>query len=223
VTSLDLSAVFDIVNTNLLIKRLKIVGLPDDVIDLIKVWLKERSYNVSIDGVNSVLFDLLLGTLQGSILGPVLYAIFVSPMFDIDFFLSFVDDTFIPKTTICKRTLIEDMEKSLESLTKWWKKSGLKVNSNKTKLCLFYKNDIAPITITLDGVPIKSANNIYVFGLLFDAKLSWTPHIYNTIAKASKSLNTLNLIRKIFNMKEFLTLLTSNNYQYFITFLKFGL
>jgi hypothetical protein len=43
VASLDLSA-FDIVNINLLIKRLKIVGLPDDVVDLIEVWLKERSY-----------------------------------------------------------------------------------------------------------------------------------------------------------------------------------
>jgi hypothetical protein len=189
VASLDLSAAFDIVNTNLLIKRLKIVGVPDYVIDLIQVWLKERSYYVSIDGVNSVLFYLLLGTVQGSILGPVLYAIFVSPMFDIDFFLSFTDDTFILKTNICKRTLIEDMEKSLESLTKWLKISGLKVNNNKTELCLFYKNNIAPITITLDGVTINSANNINVLEVLFDVKLSWTPHIYNTIAKASKSLN----------------------------------
>jgi hypothetical protein len=102
VASLDLSAALDIVNTNLLIKRLKIVGLSEDVIDLFEVWLKERSYYVSIDGVNSVLFDLLLGTLQGSILGLVLYAIFVTPMFDIDFFLSFANDTCIPKSNICK-------------------------------------------------------------------------------------------------------------------------
>ena len=113
--------------------------LPDDVIDLIKVWLKERYY-VSIDGVNSVFFDLLLGTVQGSILGPVLYAIFVSPMFDIDFFLSFADDTFIPKTNICKKTLIEDMEKSLESLTKWLKKSGL--NRITTKLSFVFSIDM---------------------------------------------------------------------------------
>ncbi len=87
------------------------------------------------------------------------------------------------------------MEKSLESLKKWLKKSGLKVNNNKTKLFLFYENDIAPIAITLDGVSIKSANNINVLGVLFDVKLSWTPHIHNTIAEASKSLNALKLIR----------------------------
>ncbi len=86
--SLDFRAAFDIVNI-MLIKRLKIVGLPDDVVDLIEVWLKERSYYVSIDGVNSVLFEL-----HGSILGPVLYTIFVSHLFDLDFFLAFVDDNF---------------------------------------------------------------------------------------------------------------------------------
>jgi hypothetical protein len=57
---------------DLLVKRLRIIGLPDDVVDLIKVWLMNRFYYVSIDGKNSVLFDLLLGTVQGSILGPVL-------------------------------------------------------------------------------------------------------------------------------------------------------
>jgi hypothetical protein len=193
VASLDLSAAFDLVNTNLLITRLKIVGLPEDVIDLIEVWLKERSYYVIIDVINSVLFDVLQGTVQESILGPVLYAIFVSRMLKIDFFLSFMDDTFIPKSNNCKSTMIKDMEKSIESLTKWLKNSGLKVNNNKTELCLFYKNDTAPISITLDGVSIKSTKNIYVLSVLFDAKLSWAPHIYNTIAKASKSLNAINL------------------------------
>jgi hypothetical protein len=68
VVSLDLSSAFDLVDTNLLIKRLKMVGIPDDVIKLIKAWLKNRSFYVSIDGANSTLLDLLLGTVQGSYL-----------------------------------------------------------------------------------------------------------------------------------------------------------
>jgi hypothetical protein len=79
-------------------------------------------------------------------------------------------------------------------------------------LCLFYKNDTAPISITLEGPSITSAKNINVLGILFDIKLAWTPHIYNTIVKASKSSNALKLIRKIFNTKEFLMLLTSDYY-----------
>jgi hypothetical protein len=55
----------------------------------------KRSYYVRIDGKNSVLFDLLLGSVQGSILGPVLYAIFVSPLFMIEDLDLFADDSFI--------------------------------------------------------------------------------------------------------------------------------
>jgi hypothetical protein len=68
---LDLSTAFDIININLLLKRLNIIGLPQDVIDLVGVWLMERSFYVSIGGLNSLIFDLLLGTVQGSILGPI--------------------------------------------------------------------------------------------------------------------------------------------------------
>ena len=52
---LDLSAAFDVVNVPLLIKRLKIIGLPGDVIGLIEIWLKERYFYVEIDNVTSEL------------------------------------------------------------------------------------------------------------------------------------------------------------------------
>ena len=193
-------------------KRLKIIGLPDDVIQLIKVWLNERTFYVSIDGMNSVLYDLLLGTVQGSILGPVLYAIFVSPLFDLDFMLAFADDNFIPKINTSKECLISDMEIALVKIIKWLSDSGLKVNYTKTELCLFYKNDTTPVTISLGGVNITSSKNINVLGLLFDSKLNWSTHICHTISKSQKSLNALKIIRKYFTTNEFMMLLTSNYY-----------
>ena len=117
VASLDLSSAFDVVNINLLLKRMRIIGLPPDVVDLVKVWLKERCYYVSINSENSCLFDLLLGTVQGSVLGPVLYAILVSPLFDIVPILAFADDSYDVKTNKNKNTLVEDMKKSLEFIT----------------------------------------------------------------------------------------------------------
>jgi hypothetical protein len=68
---------FDMFDINLLIKRSKIIGLPSDVISLIEIWLKERMCSVSKERVkNFMLYDLLLGTNQVSILGPILYALF---------------------------------------------------------------------------------------------------------------------------------------------------
>jgi hypothetical protein len=109
--SLDLSFAFDVVNIELLLKRLKIIGIPKDVIDLISVWLSNTSFYVSIDGLNSIIFDLLLGAVQWSILGPILYAILVSKLFDL-YDLS-ADDIFIP---ICNKklpVLICNIEKKL--------------------------------------------------------------------------------------------------------------
>jgi predicted house-cleaning noncanonical NTP pyrophosphatase (MazG superfamily) len=120
-TSIDLSSAFDLVNVDLLIKRLIKIGLPEDLIELIESWLKNRSYYVSIDGEDSILYDLLLGTVQGSILGPVLYSIFVSPLFKIADLELFADDSFITKSNESLTELIKDMEKSLEAITKWLK------------------------------------------------------------------------------------------------------
>ena len=112
VASLDLSAAFDIVNIELLLIRLKRIGLPGDVIELIIEWLEQRSYYVSIDDANSKLFNLRLGTVQGSVLGPVLYAIFVSPMFDLEPMLTLADDSFIVTCNKDKNEVISNLEKS---------------------------------------------------------------------------------------------------------------
>jgi hypothetical protein len=100
--SLDLSAAFDVANTPMLVKRLKILGLPESVIALIEVWLQNRSFYVSVNNRNSILFDLISGTVQGSILGPILYAIYISQVFDLVLMSSFADDKFTLKWNIKK-------------------------------------------------------------------------------------------------------------------------
>ena len=92
--SIDLSAAFDVVNIELLIKRLKLIGIPKDVVELIKIWLKNRLFYVDIDGDCSFLKTSDTGTIQGSRLGPILYAIFVSPLFDLEKLTNYADDNF---------------------------------------------------------------------------------------------------------------------------------
>ena len=94
-SSIDLSAAFDVVNVKLLIKRLKIIGLPSDVIELIKIWLSSRMFYVDINGNCSYIKTSYTGTIQGSRLGPILYAIDVSPLFDIEKMTNYADDNLI--------------------------------------------------------------------------------------------------------------------------------
>ena len=135
--SIDLSAAFDVVNIDLLVKRLQILGIPKDVINLIKIWLKNRLFYVDINGKTSWIKSSESGTIQGSRLGPILNAIYVSPLFDLEKTTNYADDNFIIKSSKTIVKLIDDMEKSLESITKWLKKSGLKVNEDKQKFACF--------------------------------------------------------------------------------------
>ena len=94
-SSIDLSAAFDVVNLKLLLKRLKIIGLPNDVIVLIKVWLTNRLFYVDLNRKCSYIKTSDSGTIQGSRLGPILYAIYVSPLFDQEKLTNYADDNLI--------------------------------------------------------------------------------------------------------------------------------
>ena len=210
--SLDLSSAFDIVNVKLLIKRLRIIGLPGDVVDLIEVWLRERFYYVDISGDRSNLFKSSTGTIQGSILGPFLYAVYVSPIFDICNMSNFADDNFVISWSKDKNTLVLDLVRKLEAITKWLRGSGLKVNENKTELCLFYRIDTQPVVLTLNNTPILSKTTINVLGVIFDSKLQWAEHIAQAIKKANSSLHAIRMIKGFFSKKELLELITANYY-----------
>jgi hypothetical protein len=210
--SLDLSAAFDLVNVELLIKRLKIIGMPMDLVKLIEVWLTDRKFYVEVDGQVSRILDTADGTIQGSVLGPILYAIFVSPLFDLVNLTNFADDNFILEFDSKINNLIVNMEKKLEMITKWLKDSGLKVNESKTEICLFHRNDPQKISIVLQGQTISSKPTMNVLGVIFDSKLNWNAQVSNAIMKANRSLYAIKLLTKYFDGPEIKMLLTSNFY-----------
>ena len=210
--SLDLSSAFDVVDIGLLLKRLGVLGLPGDMVSLIGVWLKERKFYVEANGHTSNFFDSNYGTVQGSILGPILYAIFVAPLFDLTDLYNFADDNFSLSSNKSKTQVKKDLESKLELILKWLTDSGLKVNENKTELCLFHRKDTHPITILLNNATIVSKLSINVLGVLFDSKLTWSKQVSQTTQKAKKSLHAIKMIRKYFTKGEITTLLTSNFY-----------
>jgi hypothetical protein len=102
------------------------------VVDLIKLWLEDRSFYVAIGGNNSLYLDLVCGAVQGSILGPILYAMDVSPLFDLHNLTNFADDNFIIRWNNHMGSLVVDIENSLTDIAKWLRGSGLAVNKSKT-------------------------------------------------------------------------------------------
>ena len=210
--SLDLSSAFDVVNVELLLKRLTVIGLPNDMLTLISNWLKTRYFYVSVDGNNSYVRLSNIGTVQGSILGPILYAIFVSPLFDLAKMTLFADDNYVIRWGKCLEELIVDMEASIELITKWLRQSGLKVNEMKTEICLFHRKDHLPVKIKINTVQVTTKKSMNVLGVTFDSKLQWQIQVQNSINKSKSALNALHLIRKYFTKTQLLQLITSNYY-----------
>ena len=123
-------------------------------------------------------------------MGPILYAIFISPLFDIENLTCFADDKFPLVFSKNRLVLVKLMEKKLGVIVNWLSKSGMKVNEQKTDLCLFYKRDVAPISIVLSGQVISSNKTINVLGVIFDSKLQWSDHIAITSLTSLTSLVT---------------------------------
>ena len=110
------------------------------------------------------------------------------------------------------QTLINNMERKLEMITKWLRDSGLVVNDEKTEICLFHRHDKPLIKVKIQNVVISSKKTINVLGVVFDSKLLWDAHIASAIIKAKKALYALRLLKKYFNHTEMRTLLDSNFY-----------
>ena len=214
-SSLDLSAAFDLVNLDLLMKRLKIMGMPDDLLQLLEVWLRQRSFYVEANGQNSSILENDVGTIQGSILGPILYALFIRPLYKITKVTTFADDNYVVKFNKEKKMALEELKKELEKIIKWLKGSGLKVNEKKTELCIFHRNGNTDGSLSIDNNLIASKNEINVLGITFDSKLQWSSQVSRAIRGANNALQAIKLIRKYFTTPEIVQLLTSNFYSRF--------
>ena len=94
---LDLSAAFDLVDSKILIEKLKIYGLKEDFISWISCYLSERKQAVWIDHTLSDWLDVSVGVPQGSILGPLLFIIFAN---DLPYLLSSNLDQYADDSTL---------------------------------------------------------------------------------------------------------------------------
>ena len=131
----------------------------------------------------------------------------MSPFFDLTDLNNFADDNFTLSSNKSIAGVKKEPESKLKLILKWLTDSRLKVNENKTELCLFYRKDTHPIEITLNNTIIPSQSSMNVLGVIFDSKLNWSKQVSQATQKAKKSLHAIKMIRKYFTRNEITTLL----------------
>ena len=141
---MDLSKAFDCLSHDLLIAKLEAYGVTKDALELILSYLSQRKQSVKNGGSLSLLKTIFSGVPQRSILGPILFNIFINDIFLIlgQDLRNFADDNTI--TTIGKtiESLVHDLETKSESAIEWRDNNNTIANPGKFKAIVLSKNNI---------------------------------------------------------------------------------
>ena len=185
---IDLSKAFDCIPHGLLIANLPAYGLSFDTVTFLNSYLKDPKKNVRINNIFSAFQNIVSGVPQSSILGPILFNIFLNDLFlcikksGLD---NFIDDNTITATCNTLTELLKSLEQESESAVGWFKQSEMIVNADKFQAIILNKNSEAKYKLTIDNNNIESTKSVKLLGITIDGRLRFDQHIANLCSKAA--------------------------------------
>ena len=187
---LDLSAAFDTIDHSILLSRLSTwFGIKHSSLNWISTFLCNRTYSVQISGVTSAPSKLIYGVPQGSVLGPILFALYTTPLSSLISSHSvnhhlFADDTQL--YTCFSPTDFSNSNQSIattfQAISRWMSLNFLALNPSKTEFILFGTEQQLsklhnPLLNLSSDLQIKPATCVRNLGVMFDKHLSFHDHI----------------------------------------------
>ena len=200
---MDLSKAFDCVPHDLLIAKLHAYKLDMNTLILFYSYLKNRQQCVKINNVFSSLMVLVSGVPQGSILGPILFNIFIN---DLVYFIksdlgNYADDNTISDGAYNIPDLIQILEDESNNAIEWFKCNQMIVNPDKFQAIILSRNSSQQGTYTLkfDKHEIQTSSEVTLLGIEIDNKLNFKKHIHVLVMRAGGQLNFLIRNKKFLN------------------------
>ena len=218
---LDFSKAFDTVNHGILFEKLEHYGVRDTALSWFQSYLNMREQYVIFDGVKSSMKTISCGVPQGSILGPLLFLIYINDLAlvsDKIFSLLFADDSNMFLNGKDPNQLMESMNIEMKKIITWLKTNKLSLNLKKTHYILFRKrrgNILLNKDLIIDNVKIENVNHTKFLGVIIDQNLTFYNHIQYMKGKISRALGILYKCRKYVNRSTLLTLYNAFVYPYF--------
>ena len=220
-TFIDLSKAFDCVNHSILLDKLHKYGIRGPAHKWFVSYLKNRSQFVNFKDVTSGRLDIVCGVPQGSILGPLLFLIYVNDLMNVSdkvMSVMYADDTSLFLSGCNLNTVITDFNNELSKYMAWMKINKLLVNIGKTNYMIFKKKrrnipDVIP-DLLLNNEVIHRVKKAKFLGVLLDDNLTWSFHINHIRSKIAKGMGIIKKARKYFDPKTLLSLYYSFIYPY---------
>jgi len=197
---LDLSKAFDTINHDILLTKLYHYGIRGIALDLFSSYLSNRQQFTSFNSHFSDFLPVSCGVPQGSILGPLLFLLYVNdiPHSSAHFsFVLFADDTNIFLSHPNLNTLTHIFNTELIKVSNWFKANKLSLNVSKTNYIHFKKkkHNTPPTNIMIDNTIIHPVDHTKFLGVIIDQTLSWKYQISKTANQISKNIGILRKFR----------------------------
>ena len=202
---LDLAKAFDCVNHEILLQKLERYGIRGKLLLLLKSYLSNRYHLTKVNGVESNLRLLEIGVPQGSILGPLLFILFINDLpritkFDVKLF---ADDTFLSMTDDNLKTLQNKTNIELKKISRWFSANKLTLNVAKSKYMLVKRNNrksAHEFTLKFNGKKMDLCTSYKYLGVHLDDRLNWKKHIDYLCEKLSKMCGIFAKLRHCCNI-----------------------
>ena len=199
---LDISEAFDRVWHEALIYKLKICGVSGNLLLLLKSFLSDRKQRTVLKGQASTWGNVSAGVPQGSILGPLLFLIYINGLtYSLKCNVKlFADDTSLFTAVQDPNLAASDMNHDLDHIALWARNWRMSFNPNPQKqaveLIFSRKKPKTHPMILFNASPVSTVDQHKHSGILLDSKLSFSAHIQAAINKSRKAMGMLKFTSK---------------------------
>ena len=197
----DLQKAFDTVDHEILLKKLEHYGVKGVANKWFKSYLTNRQQYVSINGFDSKNLPMNIGVPQGSVLGPLLFLIYINDLHKAirySIVHHFADDTNLLYINKNLKKLERKMNKDLFSLCTWLRANKISLNASKTELIIFRdprKKITNDLKFKINGKKLVPCKSVKYLGVFIDCFLNWSTHLTSLSKKLSRAAGMLSKIR----------------------------